>query len=215
MGIERSVNGGDVPGEKAAGAERQEQILAAAFEVATSRGLEGLTIRRVAAEAGLSHGLVHFHFTSKAELLIALLDWLLSTTGAFVMRPEIASMASPLQRLLALLKQEMERITRDRARIHLFFDFWLMGTRHPRIRRRMSAELTRYRQAFRPMAEEVLRAEPERFPNVTPEALCAVVVAFIKGSALQSVIDPGGLDVPQFTAAAQGLLSQMAPDDVA
>lgn len=203
-----------MPGEKAAEAERQEQILAAAFEVATKHGLEGLTIRRVATQAGLSHGLVHFHFTSKAELLVALLDWLFATTAAFVMRPEIARIRSPLQRLLALLKQEMGRITSDRARIHLFFDFWLMGTRNPRIRRRMSAELTRYRQAFRPMVEEVLRAEPNRFPDVTPETLCAVVVAFIKGSAVQAVIDPSGLDVPQFTAAVNGLLSQIGPTRV-
>jgi hypothetical protein len=125
------------------------------------------------------------------------------------MGPEIAGIGSPLQRLLALLQQEMRRITSDRARIHLFFDFWLMGTRHPRIRARMRAELARYRKAFRPMVEEVLDSEPQRFAGITAEALSAVVVAFIKGSAVQSVIDPNGLDVPAFTAAANALLSQM------
>jgi AcrR family transcriptional regulator len=177
--------------------------------VATSQGLEGLTIRRVAAEAGLSHGLVHFHFKSKAALLAALLERLFTGTSAFVVGPEIASIGSPLQRLLALLQQEMRRITSDRPRIHLFFDFWLMGTRQPRIRARMRAELSRYRAAFRPMVEEVLQSEPQRFENVTAEALSAVVVAFIKGSAVQAVIDPKGLDIRQFTAAANALLSQM------
>jgi TetR/AcrR family transcriptional regulator, transcriptional repressor of bet genes len=198
-----------MPGEKAAEAERQEQILAAAMAIATRHGLEGLTIRRVASEAGLSHGLVHFHFKSKTELLVALLDRLFTETAAFVVGPEIGSIGAPLQRLLALLQQEMGRVTSDRARVHLFFDFWLMGTRHPRIRARMRAELARYREAFRPMLEEVLRSESHRFPNVTAEALSAVVVAFIKGSAVQAVIDPRELDVRQFTAAAHALLSQM------
>jgi TetR/AcrR family transcriptional regulator, transcriptional repressor of bet genes len=198
-----------MPGQKAAEAERREQILAAAMDVATRHGLEGLTIRRVALEAGLSHGLVHFHFESKAELLVALLDRLFTDTAAFVVGPEIAGIGAPLQRLLALLQQEMRRITSDRARIHLFFDFWLMGTRHPRIRARMRVELARYREAFRPMVDEVLRSEPDRFASVTADALSAVVVAFIKGSAVQVVIDPRRLDVTQFTTAAHALLSQM------
>jgi AcrR family transcriptional regulator len=198
-----------MPGHKAGEAERQEQILAAAFAVATRLGLEGLTIRRVAARAGLSHGLVHFHFKSKADLLVALLDRLFADTAAFAVGPEIARIGPPMQRLLALLKQEMGRLTSDRRRIHLFFDFWLMGTRHPRIRARMRAELERYREAFRPMVDEVLQTEPHRFADVTAEGLSAVVVAFIKGSAVQAVIDPRGFDVPQFTTAANALLSQL------
>ncbi|HSH45066.1 MAG TPA: TetR/AcrR family transcriptional regulator [Longimicrobiales bacterium] len=199
-----------MPGQKAAEAERRAQILAAASQVATDRGLEGLTIRRVAEVAGLSSGLIHFHFRSKAALLEALLDRLFETTGAFRVGPEIARIESPYQRLVALLRQEMARLSGDRERVHLFFDFWLMGTRHRRIRVRMRAELERYRQAFRPMIEEVLRAEPDRFPHVTPEGLSSVVVAFIKGSAVQAVIDPDGFDVAEFMTAANALLSHLA-----
>lgn len=196
-----------VPGQKADGGERREQILSAAFDVASRQGLDGLTIRRVAAAAGLSHGLVHFHFRSKADLLSALLDWVLDTTSAFEVGTSIARIEAPMERLLALLRQEMERLTRDRRRIHVFFDFWLMGTRHARIRVRMRRELERYRAAFRPMVEEVLRAEPDRFHGVTAAGLSAAVVAFIKGSAVQSVIDPREFDVAAFTAAAQALLA--------
>lgn len=200
-----------MPGQKADVAARREQILAAAYQVAARRGLEGLTVRRVAAAAGLSHGLVHFHFRSKAELLSALLDWVLETTAAFQVGPAIAGVKAPLDRLLALLRQEMERLTRDRRRIHVFFDFWLMGTRHAPIRARMRGELERYREAFRPMVEEVLRAEPQRFAGVTVDGLSAVVVAFIKGSAVQSVLDPRAFDVEQFTHAANALLAQLEP----
>ena len=198
-----------MPGAKAGEEERKEQILSGALTVATREGLEGITIRRVASEAGLSHGLVHFHFKSKARLLLALLDRLLDQTTAFDAGPEIMAIASPLDRMLALLRKEMGRLTNDRENVHLFFDFWLMGTREPRIRARMRAELERYRAAFRPMVEEVLQAEPARFAGVSPDALSAVVVAFIKGSAVQSVIDPRGVDTATFTAAADALLSQL------
>ncbi len=198
-----------MPGQKAGVEERRAQILAAAFGVAARHGLAGLTIRRVAAAAGLSHGLVHFHFRSKAELLSALLDWLLETTGAFRMPAASGGIEAPVERLLALVRQEMERAARERPRIHVFFDFWLMGTRHAGIRARMRAELERYREAFRPMVEDVLREEPARFAGMTAEALCAVIVAFIKGAAVQSVIDPRVFDAEQFTAAANTLLTHV------
>jgi AcrR family transcriptional regulator len=207
--IEHLVNGVRMPGQKATEVERRQQIVLAAYRVASMRGLESLTIRAVAMQAGLSHGLVHFHFKKKADLLDSLLEWLLAKTAALQTGPEITQLGSPLMRFQALLRQEMERVGRDRAAIHLFFDFWLAGTRDRRIRRRMKTELDRYRAAFRPMAEEVLLADPVRFAHVTAEGLASVAVAFIKGCALQSVLDPKGFDIALFTTAAGALMDQL------
>jgi AcrR family transcriptional regulator len=200
-----------MPGRRAAEEERKAQILRAAYEVGSERGLERLTIRLVAAEAGLSNGLVHFHFRSKESLLVALLDWVLASTAVLEVSDGIAGIRSPLERLLALLRREMDRLTRDRRRIHLIFDFWVMGIRHSTIRNRMRAEANRYREAFRPMTEAVLAAEPQRFPGVTPDGLAAVSVGFVIGCALQSVIDAEHFDVAEFRAAANGLLAQLEP----
>ena len=69
-----------MPGHKATEATRREQILKAAYEVALRRGIDGLTVRAVAARARLSHGLVLFHFKRKDQLGLALLDRVLATT---------------------------------------------------------------------------------------------------------------------------------------
>jgi AcrR family transcriptional regulator len=198
-----------MPGRRAAEDERKRQIIEAAYRVAARRGLERLTIRQVAAAAGLSAGLVHFHFKRRDLLLVALLDWVLETTTVLRVDETMEAISDPLERLLALLGQEMDRLTRDRRRIHVFFDFWLLGTRDAEIRRRMRTELKRYREAFRPMAEAVLAADPERFRDVTAEGLASVAVGFIKGCAVQSVIDPTHFDVTQFLAAANALLAQL------
>jgi len=60
------------------------------------------------------------------------------------------------------------------------------------------------------MAEEALIAEPERFPGVTPDGLAAVAVSFIKGCAVQSMIDPEQFDIAEYLVAAEGLLGQLA-----
>lgn len=48
--------------------ERREEILQAAMRVALAEGLSGMTVRRIAAEAGVATGQVHHHFASGGEL---------------------------------------------------------------------------------------------------------------------------------------------------
>lgn len=199
-----------MPGRHESEAVRRTQIVTAAYETAAAHGLAGLTVRRVAERAGVSTGLVLFHFRTKEQLTLALLDFLLETTTVLRVDERVAGIASPLDRLLALLHQEMHRLSREPRRILLFFDFWVRGIRHAGIRARMRQELARYRDAFRPMTEEVLRFDPERFGDVTAEGLAAVAVGFIKGCAVQSMIDSRGFDIGEFLAAADGLVGQLA-----
>ena len=199
-----------MPGQKASEGARRMQILKAGYEVASRKGLDALTVRLVATRAKLSTGLVLFHFKTKDQLIIALLDYVLQTTSVFQVTEDITSIPVPLDRLLALLRREMNRLASEPRLIRLFFDFWAKGITHPLIRTKMQAELDRYREAFRPIAHEVLRAEPERFAGVTPEGLSAVAVSFIKGCAVQSMIDPENFDIEEYLAATNGLLGQLA-----
>jgi len=203
-----------MPGQKASEEERRMQILKAAYDVASRKGLDGLTVRLVAHRAKLSTGLVLFHFKTKNQLIIALLDYVLETTTVLHPTEDIASIPVPLDRLLALLRLEMNRVASEPRRIRLFFDFWAKGFTHALIRTKMQAELDRYREAFRPIVHQVLRAEPERFAGVTPEGLSAVAVSFIKGCAVQSMIDPENFDIEEYLAATNGLLGQLAAQTV-
>lgn len=200
-----------MPGQRAPETERRAQIVRAAYGIAARGGLDSLTVRGVAKAARLSSGLVLFHFKSKGHLTIALLDHVLATTTVLHVTDDIAAIASPLDRLVALLHVEMHRLASEPRRIRLFFNYWARGFRDPLIRMKMRAELDRYRRAFRPMAAEVLAAEPDRFGDVTAEGLAAVAVSFIKGCAVQSMMDPSHFDIDGYLTAARGLLGQFAP----
>lgn len=199
-----------MPGPKASEAIRREQILRAAYDVALQRGIDGLTVRAVAARAKLSHGLVHFHFKRKSQLVLALLDWVLATTSILRLSADIARMPEPLDRLRAVLDQEMERLSREPRRLRLFFEYWALGTRHPAVRVRISAELERYRAAFRAITAEVLRVHPAHFPGVTADGLAAVAVSFINGCAVQAMIDAEHFDIEEYLAAVHGVIGHLA-----
>ncbi len=193
-----------MPGTKFDKTIRREQVIAAAYELAAEGGLRAITIRDVAVRADLSTGLVLFHFTSKEQLVLELLDWVLATTTAVRVGPEITAIPAPLDRLIALLSQEMLRLSSEPARIRVFFEFWAAGLWDAPIRGRMQPELDRYRAAFRPIAVDVIASEPNRFSSTTPAALAAVAVSLVKGCAVQTLIEPT-LNIDAFLATAESL----------
>ncbi len=184
-----------MPGRRAPSEDRREQILGAAFKVASRSRLEGLTIRAVAAEAGLSSGLVLFHLGSRDELLIALLDWLLRETIVGAPTAEILALPTARARLLGLIAQELTLLPGRRPRLELFFDYWVAGIGHAPIRGRMQRALQRYRDTMLPLADAVIAEDPARLPGVTGADLAALVIALIEGCVMQAVVDPRGFDV--------------------
>lgn len=53
---------------------RRSQIITAMMTVMSEQGYDGATIQAVAANAGLTPGLVHYHFKSKLEILLHLIE---------------------------------------------------------------------------------------------------------------------------------------------
>jgi TetR/AcrR family transcriptional repressor of bet genes len=199
-----------MPGKRASEAERREQILRAAFEVASREGIGSLTIRAVAAEAQVSHALVLFHFQRKERLVHALLDWLIQATSVLHVSEDIAGFPRPLDRLHALLQQEMARLAHQPRHVRLFFDYWALGVRHEEIRARMSAEMHRYRAAFRAIMAELLLAEPAAFAGATADGMAAMAVSWIHGCAVQAMIDPDHFDTDEYLTAVRGIVGQLA-----
>ena len=185
-----------MPGRKAPQEVRREAILRAAATVAVRDRLAGVTARAVAAEAGISSGLVFFHFGSVDELVVELLEWLLDRTIVPSVGEEpFISGDDPAARLIGAIGRDLARLPRQRAVLALFFEYWVLGARHEVVRRKLRAALDRYRAALRPIGEAVIERYPERYDGVSPEALAEVVASFVEGCALQLVLDATKFDV--------------------
>jgi AcrR family transcriptional regulator len=195
-----------MPGQKAAEATRREQILKAAYDVALRRGIDGLTVRAVAARARLSHGLVLFHFKRKDQLGVALLDRVLEATIMLDVPTDIRAIATPMERLQALFGHEMRRLLGEPRRIRLLLEYWARGAHNAVIRGKISAGLERYRSAFREIATEAF--PPGSSAARMAPGVAAVTVSLIFGYPVQSIIDPDQLDIDEYLAAVHGILGQ-------
>ena len=188
---------------------RREQILLAAFEVASREGIDRLTVRAVAAEAGISHALVLFHFGRKERLVRELLDLVIGGRAVLDISDDIARFPHARDRLHALLQQEMSRLSHQPQQTRLFLEFWAMGARREEIGRQISAELERYRSAFRAIMEELLLSEPAAFAGATADGLAAVAVSWIHGCAVQAMVDPQHFDTDEYLTAVRGMIGRL------
>lgn len=73
---------------------RRGQIAEAVWSVTVARGLESASLRQVAAEAGVSVGLLQHYFQDKDEMLLFALDTLIAQVGRRIARAT-AAVANP------------------------------------------------------------------------------------------------------------------------
>jgi TetR/AcrR family transcriptional regulator, transcriptional repressor of bet genes len=198
-----------MPGQRETQATRREQILEAAYEVALRRGIDGLTVRAVAARARLSHSLVLFHFKRKDQLGLALLDRVLAGTLSLTLPDEIRTIRNPRERLPALFRQELLRLSEEPRRLRLLLEFWTRGGHNAVIRQKIAAGLERYRTVFQDLAEELSAGEARRLDRATPTGLAAVMVSLIIGYPVQAMIDPDRVGDGEYLAAVRGAMGQL------
>jgi AcrR family transcriptional regulator len=163
---------GAVAWTKAPEEERRRQILDAALRVAARDGLRGLTLRAVAAEAGLSHGLVLFHFGRKQALVDALLDAALAWLAAR------ATPAGPPRRVCDVVAAQTADI--DPVLVSVLLDFWMLAAVDEAVRARITAAVTHYEAG---LAEVVAgRDDDERRRHA------GVATTLVFGTALRSLL---------------------------
>ena len=107
---------------------------------------------------------------------------------------------------MAVLRHEVDRLSRDTAQMRLFLEYWALGTRRKAVGERIRAELGSYREVLRDLAAQMLVANPAASAGVTPERLGSVCASFVHGCVLQVLIDPAHFDAEGHLIALGGLL---------
>jgi AcrR family transcriptional regulator len=111
-------------GRKASRALRREQLIEAVIATLAKRGISQTTLSEVARAAGVSHGLINFHFLSKDALLAEALSFL-SNEHRSIWAAALASAGpSPANRLNALMRAEFDQVNLSRERLTAWLVFW-------------------------------------------------------------------------------------------
>jgi TetR/AcrR family transcriptional repressor of bet genes len=111
-------------GRKAPRAFRREQLIAATISTVARRGLTQTTLSEVAKAAGVSHGLINFHFQTKESLFAETLSHMSNQHRAIWTKALAAAGPAAADRLNALILAEIDEANFCKERLNALCVFW-------------------------------------------------------------------------------------------
>lgn len=158
----------------------RERLLEATVAVIGEAGWGGVTTRAVAERAGVNQGLVHYHFASITDLLIAAST---SFTRALLHQTAEELATKDVSGGLDWLLGELARYTGDDPASRTFAEALLAAGRLPQLRAELAAVLT----AFRATVADWLR---DHGHNHEADATALVLAATLDGLVLHRTLQP-------------------------
>ena len=159
------------------GYETEQALLDAAERLLVEVGHAGITTRRLAEEAGLNHGLVHYYFGSRENLLLRVLE---RFTGRLIARQR-AMYAAELP-FVEKWRTAMRYLDADREYQKVWCELQALAWNRPDLRE----PVARVNDEWRAVLTEALAEPRERYGIEMPlDALVSLVITFNEGLILE------------------------------
>lgn len=171
--------------------KRRAELGAAVWRLAARDGLEAVTVRRVAEEAGWSTGAVVHYFSDKEELLLFAFRTVADRVGRRLAEATERTSA-PLELARAQLVEGLPLDREREAEVRVWFAFLGLALTRPALAR---AQRLTYR-AWRDRVAERLREAQQRGEiraDIDCGAEAAALVALVDGLAIQATFELRGL----------------------
>ncbi|MBI3637699.1 MAG: TetR family transcriptional regulator C-terminal domain-containing protein [Candidatus Rokubacteria bacterium] len=172
---------------------RREQIVRATIRCLARAGYSGLTMKKVAREARVSQGILHYYFADKRAILVAALDTVTTDLDRRVAAAQARSGRDARARLRALVRACLAAALEEREMWLVFVEFWGEMMHDGRLRA-LNAELyTRIRRIIAALITQGVR--DGRFRRVAVTEAAAVVLGLLDGVSLQLAFDRSVFDL--------------------
>ncbi len=129
--VSQSAVDEEKPRRRASKEFRREQLIHATIDSIATKGYSATTLADVADGAGLSRGIVNFHFESKEKLFIETLTYMSDEYGSHWRRALGQADDSPAARLRALIVADLDPAICNPRMISAWFAFWAEAVTRP------------------------------------------------------------------------------------
>ncbi len=119
---------------------RQEEIARALYRCLLKKPFSKTTIKDIAKEAGVNHGMLHYYFKSKEEILLYFLDWVvaiqLSGFRQWYKSRHVDNL--PFEKALTLvLNYTTKKITLNEDLAKLFIEIWEIALYNKTVKKKL------------------------------------------------------------------------------
>ncbi|WP_165067357.1 TetR/AcrR family transcriptional regulator [Paludisphaera rhizosphaerae] len=173
------------------GAIRRAQIVDAACRVIQQKGIQGASLSEIEHEAGISRGVLTYHFPTKESILLAVFDETMTRIKA-VGDADMATAGSGWERLERGLDFMINRKPANDEVDALNYTFLAQISHREDFRARLAAEYVDIRKMIaRDLSE---RAREAGLAAGEVEALAAIIHGVLSGLNMQLNVDPQALE---------------------
>ncbi|WP_420107540.1 transcriptional regulator BetI [Mesorhizobium qingshengii] len=163
-------------GRKASKEVRQLQLIEATIDSLAKRGYSETTMADVADGAGLSRGIVNFHFESKEKLLIATLQHMYDEYSAHWRNALQKAGDDPAHQLQALVAADFDRSICNKRKLAAWCAFWGEAKSRPTYQALSSARDAVYQTIFIDLCATLRQSSGYAYePQVMALALSAML----------------------------------------
>jgi transcriptional repressor BetI len=182
-------------GRKASKETRRQQLIEATIDSLARRGYSETTMADVADGAGLSRGIVNFHFESKEKLLVATLQYMADEYSQHWRAALQKAGDDPANQLGALVAADFDRSICNRRKLAAWCAFWGEAKSRPTYQALCGARDEAYQNVFIDLCRK-LKADGDY--DFEPVATALALSAMLEGLWLRLMM--GTEDVTRETA---------------
>jgi len=164
---------------KASKEQRRQQLIDATISAIARKGYAALTLADVARAAGLSGGIVNFHFESKEKLLVATLRQLAEEYRRNWQTALKETGPSPAARLAALATADFNDVVCTPVKLAAWSAFWAEAQNRPTYMEHCGANDAEFHTTVRAIVSEII-AEG-RYSERDPGRIARAVDALLEG----------------------------------
>ena len=168
--------------------EKSKRILNAIRMILAKEGFGGATVQQIASTAGVSRGLLHYYFKNKDEMMARAVTAdsevsLQAIDNAFHEKQTAAEIAEGFCNNLMIISEG------DRDFINMMIESWAVSRRREIVGTAVRSNYRLFRESVRKELEEAC-AQKKISPDISFDALSAVLIGLFDGLGLQLVIEP-------------------------
>ena len=188
---------------------RQRQLIESTMAAISRYGYAKLTLNHVATLAGLSPGIVNFHFRSKEQLLAATLEYLVEEYETMWVQASAKAGEAAAAKLEAMIEFEFDPRVSSIEKVAVWYAFWAEAQVNPSHRERVSRLEARYFETTRDLFQRLI--EEGGYQGLSADAVGYGFNAMLDGFLNDLMIDPASFDREEAKRICRLFLSGLFP----
>lgn len=179
-------------------------ILDAAMNVVAKEKISGTRMHIIAKEAQMSQANLHYHFSSKNDIMMALLENLQERFSEDRKSYIDIENKTAIENIRGFFNQKKNEILNKKELDYAQFDYWVQGTVNEEVREKFQDTFNIWRKCISDVLIKGNRKGEIDLKNI--DMLPYIMLSLMLGASLQYLIDEGKFDLDEYFILSEKLL---------